>query len=293
MRLLAALTAAVTAYAVVMAVARRHEPRRPPRPSRSQRRSDLGRQLVQAGVHLSPARFRVTVIGAVIATTMVVWQLTDTLSLAVPAAVVVGLAPRAFLRRRYQAVLGERTAAWPEAVRDVLAHLSVGFTLPQALGALGSSGPLPLRPAFVRFDANAGLYGPVVALEQVRAELADPVADRIIEVLVAAHEHGNEVVIELLRSLVDNVGRDVQLRRTIASSQTELRAEAVVAAVLPFAVLGYLCVSSDPYRDFYSSPGGWVVIGIGATMSAGGWKLIGRIARVPAEQRVLADGDRR
>ncbi len=294
MRVLAALTAAIAVYASVMTAARWNAPARAPRARKVSSRPDLQTRLRHAGASLSAARYRLIVAGAMVATTVVVWWLTRTWSLAVPTGVAVGFAPRAWVGRRSATVVSERTAAWPEALRDVLAHLAVGNTLAQSLALLGVTGPEPLRPVFGAYETNSQLYGPVAALELVRVELADPVADRVVEVLIAAHDLGTEVIIELLRSLIDNVTSDVNIRESIRSGQAELKAEAVAAAVLPFLALGYLCVSSEPYREFYASAAGWFVIGLGAAMSFTGWKVMGRLAQLPAEQRVMVDtgGDR-
>ena len=155
-------------------------------------------------------------------------------------------------------------AAWPEAIRDVLAHITVGSTLHAALVQLGRSGPEPLRPVWRRYARNAAVLEVSAALEQVRDELADPVSDRVIEAFMAAHERGQSVVVDVLRTLADDVTKDLQLAEQIITGQTEVRAQAVVAAMLPFVVLLLLVSSNDGFRDFYRTGAGFVVICIGA-----------------------------
>jgi hypothetical protein len=121
----------------------------------------------------------------------------------------------------------------------------------------------------------------------VRNELADPVSDRVIEAFVAAHEHGRDVIISVLRSLADNVTKDLQVVEQITTSQTEIRSQAVVAVILPFGVLAFLVAANDSYRSFYRTTGGWIVVTIGVLMAIGGWKLITVLGRIPAEERVL------
>ena len=92
----------------------------------------------------------------------------------------------------------------------------------------------------------------------------------------------------MLRTLADDVTKDLQLNEQIITGQTEVRAQAVVAALLPFFVLLLLVSSNDRFRDFYRSTTGFVVICIGAGMAFLGWKLIAAIGRLPEDPRVLA-----
>ena len=70
-------------------------------------------------------------------------------------------------------------------------------------------------------------------------------SDRVIEAFAAAHEHGRDVIVAVLRSLADNVTKDLQLVEQIATSQTEIRSQAVIAVILPFGVLAFLVAAND------------------------------------------------
>jgi tight adherence protein B len=293
-RLLVGSLAAVAAYALTAGVLswRHPRPARAPRPSR-RGPGRLQQRLDTADAGISAVRYRLTVAGTVLVVGLVIFAATGTASLAVPPAAAIGLTPRLYFQHRHAKVLGERRAAWPEAIRDVLAHLAAGHTLHRALCLLGESGPLPLRDTWERYERNATALDVGTALGLVRGELADPVSDRVIEAFVAAHEHGREVVIGVLRSLADNVTKDLQVVEQITTSQTEIRSQAVVAVILPFAVLVFLVASNDSYRSYYRTTGGWVVVSIGVLMAVGGWKLITLLGRIPGEERVLVDGGTR
>jgi tight adherence protein B len=287
-RLLIALLAAVAVYVLVTSVLDWRHPR-PVRQkgTRTPRRVGLQQRLDQSGAGISAGRYRLTVIGTMFSVAFVIYAATGTASLAVPPAVAVGLTPRLYFQRRYAKVLSERRGAWPEAIRDVLANLSAGQTLHRSLCQLGHSGPLPLRATWQRYERNAAALDVLTALEIARAELADPVSDRVLEAFSAAHEHGRDVIMSVLRSLADNVAKDLQLLEQIATGQTEIRSQAVVAVILPFAVLAFLVAANDSYRSFYRTTGGWIVVTIGVAMALGGWKLITLLGRVPVEERVL------
>jgi tight adherence protein B len=284
---LAALLAGLAAYLTVVGIvdSRRPRPARSPRPK--QHRPSLEDRLRHAGAGISAAKYRATIAGSIVGVFVVVYGLTGTPALALPPAIAVGAAPRAFYRRRRDAVLAARVAAWPEAIRDVLAHLGVGQTLHRSLCALATTGPEPLREVWARYERNASALDVTTALGLVRDELADPVSDRVIEAFAAAHERGQTVIVEILRSLADNVTKDVQSAAEIVSNQMEIKSQAVVAVVLPFLVLGFLVVANPAYREFYRSPGGWMVVALGAAMATGGWKLITVLGRLDTEPRVL------
>lgn len=294
MNVFVALVAAVGAYLLISAAfeqpnARSRKPRSEP-PRTRRRSSSLAERLQHSGITMSTTRYRLTVVGSMFVIFVVVLAITGTPSLAVPPAIAVAMAPRAFYRRRQAKVLRERVAAWPEAIRDVLAHLAAGHTLQASLALLGRSGPDQLRPVWTRFERNSAALDVASALELVRSELADPVSDKVVEAFVAAHERGQSVIIAVLRSLADNVSRDVQTAEQIITSQVEVRAQAALAAVMPFGVLAFLVAANESYRSFYRSPVGWFVVGMGALMALGGWKLISAIGKLPLEPRVLGAG---
>jgi tight adherence protein B len=285
--LLIAFLAAVATHLLVNGLSGRRPPPRPPRTT-AHRRPGLDVRLRQAGVSLTPSRYRATVAASIIAVFLVGYGLTGTLALAVVPAVAVGFAPRAYYRRRQRKALAARMAAWPEAIRDVVSRITVGSTLHSALVQLGRSGPEPLRPVWRRYAVNAAVLEVSAALDQARDELADPVSDRVIEAFAAAHERGQSVVVDVLRTLADDTTKDLQLTEQIVTNETEVRAQAVFAVFLPFLVLAFLVSTNDGFRDFYRTTAGFVVICLGAGMALFGWKLITAIGRLPEDPRVLA-----
>lgn len=288
MTLLIAALAAVAVYLLITGLTHPTAPARKTRAPRRSRRPNLDVRLRQAGVTLSPSRYRATVAASVVGTFLVGYGLTGTLALGIIPSAVVGFAPRAYYRRRQRKALAARMSAWPEGIRDVLSHLAVGSTLHSALIQLGRTGPEPLRPVWRRYAVNASVLEVPAALEEARAELADPVSDRVVEAFVAAYERGQSVVVDVLRTLADDVTKDLQLTEQIITNQTEVRAQAVVAALLPFFVLAVLVSTNDGFRDFYRTSAGFVVICLGAGMAFLGWKLISALGRLPADPRVLS-----
>ncbi len=286
MTLLAALSGGVFVYLLVGFLTDN-----PPRSLTRQRRRRSSRRLSwlnQADLAVTPRQFVAVSAAAAIVTFLVVWALSGALPVALVPALAVGCLPRLCFARQAQRGAEARVSAWPDALRDLVAHLEAPMSLHRGLVELGRSGPEPLRAAWRRYARLTGALDHRTALNAVKSELADPVSDRVVEVLQVAHAQGASVVIDVLRDLADATGKDIRLREEIETAHLERRIEARAAVVLPFAVLVLLCSTSEPYRDFYSSVGGLVVIVLGSVMAIGGMTLIRRLGRLPVEARVLA-----
>jgi tight adherence protein B len=144
-----------------------------------------------------------------------------------------------------------------------------------------------LRVAFARFPELARVLGTGPALEIVKAELADPTSDRVVEVLLLAHERGGSIVRSILEDLVDATTRDVKLLDELETEGLEMRINARAVVVLPWLVLVALTVRPGPFRDFYRSRGGVVTLVVAVVLTALGVFALGRLGREPAEERVF------
>lgn len=207
----------------------------------------------------------------------------------VPAVVVTG-APGAWYARRRRLRVRAVREAWPDGLRDVAASVASGRSVTQALESLGTSGPAPLRDAFAGFGSAARAFGTTAALHVVADDLADATTDRVVEVLVLAHERGGRIVTEILDDLVTGTTRDLKVLDEIESEGLEMRINAAAVVVLPWSVLVLLCVRGGAFRDFYTSPAGFLVVLVGAVMSGAGYLWIRHLGRGHDEPRVLSRG---
>ena len=198
--------------------------------------------------------------------------------------------PVAVLGQRRRALVAARTNAWPDALRDLITHLRASLSIHGGLCQLAETGPEPLRLYFNRYRTLASALDQRSALEVMREELADPLSDRIIEVLLVAFEQGPSVVVDILEDLATATVGDLRLGEEVETAQLETKLEARAAAVLPFGVLALLCATSDDYRAFYQSPSGWLVVLLGGVLSVAGLLVISRLGRLPREERTLAGG---
>lgn len=187
--------------------------------------------------------------------------------------------------RRRQRELAE---VWPEAVDNLVSAVRAGMSLPDALTALGSRGPEPLRPAFDQFALDyqvTGRFGE--CLDRLKDRLADPVGDRVIEGLRVAREVGGGELGRLLRDLSAYLRDDLRTRSELESRQAWTVNGARLAVAAPWLVLLMMSFQSDVIRR-YASPAGVVVLTIGAVACVVAYRLMMRIGRLPVERRILS-----
>ena len=175
-----------------------------------------------------------------------------------------------------------KVKAWPDALRNLSASLSATLSLHQALVALGHSGPSALRPVFERYARLSGTLDQRAALQVVREELADPVSDRVVEVLILASEQGPSIVLDVLADLARATTLDLQLGERIETAQFEQRLNARAVFVLPYFILVLLCATGESSAAstaprWASSWSSWA-----PRLSPGGMLIIRRLGRIPS-----------
>lgn len=196
-----------------------------------------------------------------------------------PVAVVAGRA------RTRQAELAE---VWPEAVDNLASAVRAGLSLPDALANLATRGPEPLRDAFAQFALDyqvTGRFGD--CLDRLKARLADPVGDRVVEGLRVAREVGGGQLGRLLRNLSGYLREDARTRSELQSRQAWTVNGARLAVAAPWLVLLLMSFQSEVIRR-YASPAGVVVLSIGAVTCVVAYRVMMRIGRLPTERRILS-----
>jgi len=252
--------------------------------------SDIGRRqlwLTQAGARISPGQFRSWAFLLGLFAFLMGMALTSVPWVSLPPAVAVSALPYYYYGRRRLRRLREVHEAWPDGLRHIVASLRTGSSLTAALDDLVRTGPEPLRIAFERYPALSRALGVDTALTMIRDELADPTSDRVIEVLLVAYERGGSIVPTVLADLSDATTRDLRTAEEIRTNALEQRINGRIVFVVPWLVLLMLTSQPGPFRDFYASRAGLVVIVVGALMSWMGAWLVARLSREPIEPRVL------
>ena len=260
-----------------------------PRTPRASRGGRVTRLLGRAGlsdVTPSGVVLLCTVLGAF------AFALVQTVSRTVPVSLAFALmaawAPIAVLRQRALRRQREFAEVWPEAVDNLASAVRAGLSLPDAVSALGTSGPEVLREPFARFAIDyqvTGRFGD--ALDLLKERLADPVGDRVVEGLRVAREVGGGDLGRLLRNLSGFLRDDARTRSELESRQAWTVNGARLAVAAPWAVLLLMSFQTTVIQR-YASPAGIVVLSFGAGMCVLAYRLMTRIGRLPVERRILS-----
>ena len=197
------------------------------------------------------------------------------------------LLPWFLVRRRRDRRAVELRELWPEAVDNLASGVRAGLSLPEALAQLGVRGPEELRAPFRRFGEDYRATGRFPdCLDRLKADLADPVGDRVVEALRLAREVGGTDLGRLLRTLSTFLREDARTRAELEARQGWTVNAARLALAAPWFVL--LLLSTRPEAvEAYAEPAGAVVLLVGGAVSLVAYRVMLRIARLPVETRVL------
>ncbi|MCW2547327.1 MAG: Type secretion system domain protein [Mycobacterium sp.] len=245
--------------------------------------------LEEAGVaSLRPLHILALTTGAGILAAAVVLGLSSTKSVALVFGLFGASIPWVLLRRRVLQRQKERRELWPYVIDDLGSGIRAGLSLPEAVAGVAERGPEPLRPAFATFASEYRLSGSfATSLARLGDELADPVADRVIEALLLARDVGGTDVGRLMRGLGQALREDARSRGEIEAKQTWTVNGARLAVAAPWVVLLLLATHGGSIR-VYDKPGGMVVLGVGAALSVLAYALMRRIGRLPSERRAVS-----
>jgi tight adherence protein B len=202
-------------------------------------------------------------------------------------AVFAGYSPMALVRRRRRQRTTELRELWPDVVDNLASAVRAGLSLPESLAQIGARGPLQLQPAFHAFAADyrtTGRFGD--CLDRLKATLADPTGDRIIESVRVAREVGGSDLGRLLRTLSQFLREDARTRAELETRQGWTVAAARLGLAAPWVVLALLSLRPATVAA-YDSAAGVTVLAAGAGASFTAYRVMVRIAALPEPQRVL------
>jgi tight adherence protein B len=202
-------------------------------------------------------------------------------------AVLAGWAPIGYVRARARRRRATVRDLWPDVVDNLTSAVRAGLSLPEALSQLGERGPAALREPFAAFGRDyraSGRFGD--SLDTLKDRLADPVADRICEALRVTREVGGCDLGRLLRSLSSFLREDARTRGELQARQSWTVNGARLAVAAPWVVLAMLATRPQAVTA-YDSTTGALVLGVGAAVCVGAYRMMVWIGRLPDEARVL------
>ena len=266
----------------------RSGPRAPQRASTPRPPGRRARLLAEAGLPgINPAQLVALQVLLGVLAAVVVLLTTGTVTVSVAFGVFAAALPHVQVRRLAARRRADLREVWPEVVDNLASAVRAGLSLPEALSALALRGPEVLRPPFARFAADhrsSGRFGE--SLDRLKADLADPVGDRIVETLRVAREVGGSDLGRVLRTLATFLREDARARAELETRQGWVVQAARLAVGAPWVVLLLLATQSTTLAA-YDTPLGTALLVGGGVVCLVAYRLMMRIGRLPQDVRVL------
>lgn len=200
--------------------------------------------------------------------------------------------PAAAAKGRARRRLERAREAWPDALDGVVSGLRAGLGVGESLAGLAEHGPDAMRAPFARFADRLRATGRLdPALDGLKREMADPVADRVAEAMRLASRLGGHDLAGMMEALSRSLRMENRARGELLARQSWTVNGARVAAAAPWAVLALLSTRPRTVEAFSTSAGTFVLLG-GLAATSVAYALMARLGRLPSEPRVLA-GDSR
>jgi tight adherence protein B len=260
-----------------------------PRLPRPPRTSRLRLLLDSAGLVTVSARALAAMCGVFFVVVLLAVQvLSATAPVSLAFAAMAGYAPVVVVTGRARRRQRELAEVWPDAVDNLASAVRAGMSLAEALSGLADRGPEPLRDAFRVFARDYQLSGRFEeCLDRLKARLADPVGDRVVEGLRVAREVGGGDLGRLLRNLSGHLRDDARTRSELEARQSWAVNGARLAVAAPWLVLLMMCFQREVIAR-YASAAGVVVLLVGGVCCFLAYRLMLRIGRLPVERRVMS-----
>ncbi len=247
--------------------------------------------LVPIGTWTMP-RIRLRVVAAAIVAGLVgsavAFGMLGTVAPALAIGVLFSAVPARVAQSRTEARVNERIDRWPDLIAHARSSVAAGATLPDAFidGCDRVGGDFARYGDTVRHEIIYG-GGFQPALIQLRQELRDPVADRVLATFTIAQQTGGHRVGDVLSALGGSVADELRLRKAHDAALTEQRWTATVALVAPWILLSLSIATNPQSADTFSTVEGMVVVVGGLVATGLGWILARRASRLSAAPRLF------
>jgi tight adherence protein B len=218
---------------------------------------------------------------------LVVAGVSQSVVLGLTFAIIGATLPSLYLRSRLTTRRKQRRDMWPDVVDLLASSVRAGMAIPEALTQVGLRGPAEIRIPFRAFAADyeaSGKFGECV--DRLRDELADPIADRLLEAVLLAREVGSADIGHVLRALSVFLRDEARIRGELESRQSWTVNGARTAVAAPWVLLLVLSLKPGAVAP-YDSRAGVVVLLTGAALCAAAYLVMIRIGRLSDEPRVL------
>jgi tight adherence protein B len=257
---------------------------RPARPKAL--RDALRRKLALAGMTaIAPGAFIVVCTVLAVVAFVVAQAVFGVIALSVGFAALAAWAPWSVMSSRATRRMRANRTVWPDVVDQLVSAVRSGLALPDGVAALARTAPESTRSAFAAFERDyraTGVFSP--AADRLKALVADPVFDRIIETLKMAREVGGGELVTVLKALAGSLRDDAAVRSELEARQSWTVSAARLGVAAPWVVLGLLATRPEA-SVAYNTAVGAVVIVVGLVVSVVAYRVMLAIGRLPHERR--------
>jgi tight adherence protein B len=243
-------------------------------------------RLAQAGFGTLPLSVFVALSGVLaVAAAALAEALLGVRALTVVAGVVWLILPTLMVLWRARARRRLNRAVWPDVVDHLVSAVRSGLALPDAVSSLAQAGPVATRTAFAEFESEYRATGNFdYSLDKLKASLADPFADRLLETLRMAREVGGSDLTVVLRSLSSWLRQDAAVRAEVEAKQSWVVNAARLGVAAPWIVLVLISSRPEAAQAFNTATGSVVILG-GLTVSVFAYRVMLALGRLPEERR--------
>ena len=181
----------------------------------------------------------------------------------------------------------QQANSWPEVIDLIISSLQSGASISESLSTVGRVGPVCVRNQFLVFS-NKVTQGERFdsALNYLKGEFSDPIADQLFESLYFASLFGSKNTIKVLRELSEYVSSDLALRGEIQIRFGWIKNSANLAALAPW-LLFLILRSQENARNAYIQPVGQLIIISGVITTFIAYIWMQRIAKLPTAKRLF------
>ena len=246
----------------------------------------LGDRLTQAGLH-GVSVPTLVVVSSILsaASTALTFALVPVVALAAASGITGLVLPAIVVTARARAKRGANRAVWPDIVDHLVSAVRSGLALPDSVVSLAYSGPADVRAAFASFERSyraTGNFG--LSIDELKAVLADPVADRVLETLRMSREVGGSELTTVLRNLATYLRQESAIRSEVEARQSWVINAARLGAAAPWIILVLLSTRPEAAAAYNTAAGTMLIVG-GLVASIIAYRMMIGIGRIPEEQR--------
>ena len=248
----------------------------------------LESQLLDAGYSkIQPGQILLMLFAGFISAIAILYLITNSMPISVAVCVCVGAQIIETFQSRVAAETQKANAQWPKYLDSIHSATWAGATLEQALLDSMSSAPAKHSWALLEYEKDQTSGIPFSdCLDNLKARLTNPIADRLIEITRLASASGGRGYLNALRAQSLQLRLENSTWSEIQVKQNWVLGTAKLAVLAPWLILVLLSLRPETATAFQSK-NGLMVLAVGLFFSLLAFRLIKTLGKFPPRQRTL------